>query len=237
MPVDAAYSGRRIGGASVPTRRHGLTSARLIRKSSRSYHSRYGNGMTVSVVAGLMNSVIFDPFGSANGGAKPMKYLLSSVAIVAALAITAPVSAQRSGPGAGAGESTGPGVNPPGGPGPSSPLSNLPSGSPGIPGQPQTRMLGVPPPPPGAQAMPGMAPGSEATSAAPPSHRHARHHGTMAAAHHHGRAMPVSGNPNTSANQLNADELSRLQAGNTGNPPPSALPYGQPPGGAMPPAH
>ena len=47
--------------------------------------------------------------------------------------------------------------------------------------------------------------------------------------------MPVSGNPNTSANQLNADELSRLQAGNTGNPPPSALPYGNPPGGGMPP--
>ena len=160
-----------------------------------------------------------------------MKYLLSSVAIVAALAITAPVSAQRTGPGPGATTGTGPGVNPPGGPGPSSPLSNLPAGSPGIPGTPQSRYLGVPP---SSQAAPGMAPGPEATSAAPPSHRHARHatHGKMAAAHHHGHgAMPVSGNPNTSANQMNADELARLQSGSMGNPPPSALPYGQPPGG------
>jgi len=35
---------------------------------------------------------------------------------------------------------------------------------------------------------------------------------------------------NRSANQLNADALSRLQRGNLGNPPPGALPYGQPPG-------
>jgi hypothetical protein len=165
-----------------------------------------------------------------------MKYLLSSVAIVAALAMTAPVSAQRSGPGAGAGTGTGPGVNPPGGPGPSSPLYNLPTGSPGIPGTPQTRYPGTP-----VQAVtpgmaPGMAPGPEATSAAPPTHRHAPHHGHVAA-HHTTRATPISGNPNTSANQMNADELARLQAGNMGNPPPSALPYGQPPGGAMPPAH
>ena len=167
-----------------------------------------------------------------------MKYLLGSVAIVAALAMTAPVSAQRSGPGPGADTGTGPGVNPPGGPGPSSPLYNLPAGSPGVPGTPQTRYPGTP-----GQMVnpgtPGMAPGPEATSAAPPTHRHARHaaHGNMAAGHHGHRAMPVSGNPNTSANQLNADELSRLQSGSMGNPPPSALPYGQPPGGAMPPAH
>jgi hypothetical protein len=83
---------------------------------------------------------------------------------------------------------------------------------------PQTRMLGVPPPPPSA---PGMAP--EATSAMPPSHRHGHHaaHGEMAGHHGHGmHAMPVSGNPNRSANQLNADELSRLQGGNLGNPSP-----------------
>ena len=156
-----------------------------------------------------------------------MKYLLSSVAIVAALAITAPVSAQRSGPGPGAATGTGPDVNPPGGPGPSSPLSNLPAGSPGIPGTPQTRMLGVPPPPPPSAQ--GMAPGPEATSAMPPSHRHARHHGHVAA-HHTTKGIPVSGNPNMSANQMNADELARLHSGNMGNPPPGALPYGQPPG-------
>jgi len=67
-----------------------------------------------------------------------MKYLLSGVAIVAALAIVAPASAQRTGPGATAPSGTGPGVYPPGGPGPSSPLFNLPAGSPGIPGTPQT---------------------------------------------------------------------------------------------------
>jgi hypothetical protein len=151
-----------------------------------------------------------------------MKYLLSSVAIVAALAIAAPVSAQRTGPGAGAPTGTGPGVNPPGGPGPSSPLSNLPAGSPGVPGTPQTQYLGTPP------AAPGMAPGPEATSAAPPMHRHVRHHGHVAA-HHTTKGIPVSGNPNMSANQMNADELARLQAGQVGNPPPSALPYSEPP--------
>ena len=63
-----------------------------------------------------------------------MRNLLSGVAILAALAIAAPASAQRSGPGPGAQTTTGPGVNPPGGLGPSSPLHNLPAGSPGLPG-------------------------------------------------------------------------------------------------------
>ena len=44
-----------------------------------------------------------------------MKYLLSSVAIVAALALAAPVWAQGYGPGPGARTGTGPGVTPPGG--------------------------------------------------------------------------------------------------------------------------
>ena len=44
-----------------------------------------------------------------------MKHLLSSVAIVAALAIASPVSAQGYGPGPGARTGTGPGVIPPGG--------------------------------------------------------------------------------------------------------------------------
>ena len=62
----------------------------------------------------------------------------------------------------------------------------------------------------------------------PPSHRHARHHGHVAA-HHTTKGIPVSGNPNMSANQMNADELARLQGGNLGNPPPSDLPYASPP--------
>ena len=159
----------------------------------------------------------------------PMKYLLSSVAIVAALAFALPASAQRSGPGAGASQTTGPGVTPPGGPGPSSPLSNLPAGSPGLPPQAPSAY-------PAVGSTPGAAPGPETTSATPPTHRHARHAHAHAEAHHTTRATPISGNPNTSANQMNADELARLQSGNTSNPPSSALPYGQPPGPAPGPA-
>ena len=138
-----------------------------------------------------------------------MKHLLSGVAIVAALAIAAPASAQRTGPGAGA---PGPNQPVPGGPGPSSPLSNLPASP--------SRDTPSPPPPPGATApgSPGM------SSAMPPAHRPARATKGKMAAHGGGR-MPA---PDHSANQLNADELSRLQAGNLANPPPSALPYGQP---------
>jgi hypothetical protein len=63
-----------------------------------------------------------------------MRHLLSGVAIIAALAIAVPASAQRSGPGPGAQTTTGPGVYPPGGPGPSSSLHNLPVRYPGLPG-------------------------------------------------------------------------------------------------------
>jgi hypothetical protein len=63
-----------------------------------------------------------------------MRHLLSTVAIIAAFAIAAPASAQRTGPGPYANTGTGPGVTPPGGFGPSSPLSNLPAGSPALPG-------------------------------------------------------------------------------------------------------
>src|SRR3974390_2045229 len=98
---------------------------------------------------------------------KVMKHLLSGVAIVAALAIAAPVWAQRTGPGVGA---PGPNQPLPGGPGPSSPSSNLP---PSYGTQYPARDLpGTAPPP--AMA-PGMAPAPGATtSATPPMHRHAR---------------------------------------------------------------
>jgi len=54
-----------------------------------------------------------------------MNKLLSTAAIIAALASAVPASAQRTGPGAAANTGTGPGVIPPGGYGPSSPLFNL----------------------------------------------------------------------------------------------------------------
>ena len=140
---------------------------------------------------------------------KVMKYLLSGIAIVAALAIASPVSAQGYGPGPGARTGTGPGVTPPGGLGPSSPLSNLPGqGAPGYaPAQPPA-------------AAPGMAPG-DTTSAMPPAHRHAR-----ASAHHGMKAHPPEAMTGTTAAQLNQEELNRLQAGNFANPP---APGGMPP--------
>jgi hypothetical protein len=136
-----------------------------------------------------------------------MKHLLSGVAIVAALAFAAPVWAQGFGPGPGARTGTGPGVTPPGGLGPSSPLSNLPG--PGAPGY-------APPPaaqPPAGMA-PGMAPGAT-TSAEPPAHRHAR-----ASTHHVGmREHPPSAMAGSTANQLNQEELARVSAGNFSMPP------------------
>ena len=140
-----------------------------------------------------------------------MKHLLSGVAIIAALAFAGPVWAQRTGPGVGAGTGSGPGVTPPGGIGPSSPLSNLPGqGAPGYaPAQPPAMA-------------PGMAPG-DTTSATPPAHRHAR-----ASAHHGMKAHPPEAMSGTTAAQLNQEELNRLQAGNFANPPAPA-PGGKPP--------
>ena len=128
-----------------------------------------------------------------------MKHLLSGVAIVAVLAMAAPASAQRTGPGVGA---QGPNQPLPGGPGPSSPLSNLPASP--------SRDAPYPPPPPGAMApaAPGM------SSAMPPEHRPARH-GKTATKGGGGRTQLTA----STANQLNAEELARLQAGNFSNPP------------------
>jgi hypothetical protein len=141
---------------------------------------------------------------------KDMKHLLSGVAIVAALAIAAPASAQRTGPGSGAGTSTGPTGVAPGGPGPSSPLSNLPT----------TRGEQYPPPPPAAAppGSPGMAPGM--SSAMPPAHRPARH-GKMASKGG-GRTQLTGGGG--MADQLNRDEVARLQSGNFAPPPPPPAP-------------
>jgi hypothetical protein len=60
-----------------------------------------------------------------------MKKLLSTAAIIAALASAVPALAQRTGPGPTANTGTGPGVIPPGGYGPTSPLKNLNEGSAG----------------------------------------------------------------------------------------------------------
>jgi hypothetical protein len=135
---------------------------------------------------------------------KDMKHLLSGVAIVAALAIAAPASAQRTGPGAGA---PGPNQPVPGGPGPSSPLSNLPP----------SPSRDVPYPPPPSATAPGS---SGMSSAMPPAHRPARAtKGKMAK----GGGPQLAG---STAAQLNREELARLQAGNFANPPAPPPPPG-----------
>ena len=115
------------------------------------------------------------------GRINTMKHLRTGVAVVAALAFSAPVWAQPANPSGG---------NPVGLPGPN-------PGGPGL--TPYT--TGQP------------APTAESTSAMPPKH-HAHHAKT--AAHHRGKAPQLTGG---TANQLNQEELARLQAGNFSNPP------------------
>lgn len=136
-----------------------------------------------------------------------MKHLLTGVAVVAALAFAAPVWAQNPSGGNALGL---PGPNP-GGPG-LTPYSS---------GQQQARP--TPPAPSPSTTPAAMAPAAtpaETSSAMPPSHRHARHvsHGKMAG-HHRGRGTQAS---SSTANQLNQEELTRLQSGSTMAPPPPA---------------
>jgi hypothetical protein len=149
-----------------------------------------------------------------------MKHLLTGVAVVAALAFAAPVWAQGVSPSGG--NSMGmPGPNP-GGPG----LTPYSGGAP--------RTTAAPPPSTAPAAMAPAAP-SDTSSAMPPAHhRHARHasHGKMAG-HHHGKAPQLTG---STANQLNQQELARLQAGDTAMPssaPPPPSPTAAPPPRAM----
>lgn len=133
------------------------------------------------------------------------KHLLSGVAVIAALALSAPVWAQQANPSGGNAVGT-PGPNP-GGPG-LTPYST-----------------GAPPPsslssPRGTVHMPAPPSASDTTSAMPPMHHHGHAHhvaSTHQMLHAHG---PKSGTDTTA--QLNQAELARLQAG-------------APPMGAMPP--
>ena len=117
-----------------------------------------------------------------------MKHLLTGVAVIAALAISAPVWAQPANPSGGNSLGT-PGPNP-GGPG----LTPYSTGAPSA---------------------------SDTTSATPPMHHHARKasHGKMA-----GRQQSTG----STANQLNQEELARLQAGNTSMPAASEMSPGTP---------
>lgn len=148
-----------------------------------------------------------------------MKHLLTGVAVVAALAVSAPAGGQPANPPGG--NSMGmPGPSP-GGPGltPYStgtpPLAATPSGRMSTGGRRTsgTRIPAILPetssPPPSA---------SNTTSATPPTHRHARarSHGKMAS--HHPSHFPNLQGDNV-ANQLNQAEVARLQSGNFTSPP------------------
>ncbi|MGA7263038.1 MAG: hypothetical protein WBX30_19395, partial [Stellaceae bacterium] len=130
------------------------------------------------------------------------KHLLSGVAVIAALALSAPVWAQQANPSGGNAVGT-PGPNP-GGPG-LTPYST-----------------GAPPPsslssPRGTVHMPAPPSASDTTSAMPPMHHHGHAHhvaSTHQMLHAHG---PKSGTDTTA--QLNQAELARLQAGNFTPPP------------------
>jgi len=159
---------------------------------------------------------------------------LTGVAVVAALAFSAPAWAQS--PTGGNSMGT-PGPNP-GGPG-LTPYST-PGGAGPNPGGSALSGPRLAPrtAPPAAMAPSAMPPSSmsDTSSAMPPKHHRAsRHasHGKMAG-HHRGRDEKLSG---SSANQLNQEELQRLQAGNFSNPSappaPGMMPPGQPGGARM----
>lgn len=161
-------------------------------------------------------------------------HFLTGVAVVAALAFSAPVWAQS--PTGGNSMGT-PGPNP-GGPG-LTPYST-PGGAGPNPGGSALSGPRLAPrtAPPAAMAPSAMPPSSmsDTSSAMPPKHHRAsRHasHGKMAG-HHRGRGEQLSG---SSANQLNQEELQRLQAGNFSNPSappaPGMMPPGQPGGARM----
>jgi hypothetical protein len=140
------------------------------------------------------------------------KHLLGGVAVIAALALSAPVWAQPANPSGG--NSMGmPGPNPGGGG-----LTPYSTGGP-----PPSSLSS----PRGTVHVPAPSSASEATSAMPPTHHHAGHHHaghvTHAAAHHD-KMAPLTGD---TANQLNQQELARIQSGSS-MPPPAAM-------GAMPP--
>ena len=138
-----------------------------------------------------------------------MKLLVNGVAVAAVLAFSAPVWAQPASPSGGNAVGM-PGPNP-GGPGL----------TPYTTGRPQPRAMPTPPPsaPPAAMAPSTAAPSAaESTSATPPSHRHAHH---KMAAHHRGTGPRLTGR---NAEQLNQEELARLQAASATAPSPMPPP-------------
>jgi hypothetical protein len=153
-----------------------------------------------------------------------MKHLLTGVAVVAALAFSAPVWAQPASPSGGNAMGM-PGPNP-GGPG-LTPYSSGPNPGGAVLSGPRTTAAPPPSAPPAAMA-PSAAPSSmsDTSSAMPPKHHRASRHASHGKPSHHPSRFPnLQGNV---ANQLNQAELSRLQAGNF-SPPPAPPPPGMAP--------
>ena len=145
-----------------------------------------------------------------------MKHLLSGVAILAVLAIAAPVWAQNPSGGNSVGA---PGPNP-GGPG----LTPYGGGAPAAP------PAEAPAPAPAPMAMPPSAAAPPpANSAMPPMHRQVMHHPYHHPMYHHAmyhhRVIHHGPRaPGDTTAQLNQAELSRIQSGNVGAPPPVSEP-------------
>ena len=160
-------------------------------------------------------------------------HFLTGVAAIAALAFSTPVWAQS--PTGGNSMGT-PGPNP-GGPG-LTPYST-PGGAGPNPGGSALSGPRLAPrtAPPAAMAPSAMPPSSmsDTSSAMPPKHHRASRHASHGKpSHHPSRFSNLQGNV---ANQLNQEELQRLQAGNFPNPsappPPGMMPSGQPGGARM----
>jgi hypothetical protein len=145
-----------------------------------------------------------------------MKHLLTSAAVIAALAISAPVSAQMANPSGGAPTTPYSTNTPP--PAPTPPSGRMPSGG---------RKLS------GSNYIPSAAPPPDTTSETPPAHRHARVHHTMHGHMAHGHMAHGPQSVTDTAAQLNQAELSRLQAGGppagASMPPPRASQMAPPP--------
>jgi len=197
----------------------GVSSAVLQMRSSSRYRLRLAPhpGSIERAMSALKSGDEVVP--NAHREDQDMKYLLTGVAVVAALAFGAPVGAQQTSPSGG---------NPMGMPGPN-------PGGPGLTpyssGQPRSAAPAAAAPSPSAPApsasqYQGSPPPSSypSTSATPPKHRYTRHysHGKMAG-HYRGKGPQLSG---STADQLNQEELARLQAGNYSNP--SAPSYSNP---------
>lgn len=144
-----------------------------------------------------------------------MRYLLTGVAVVAALAFAPPVWAQPASP---------PGGNAMGMPGPNPGGPGLTPYSGGAP-----RTMAAPPSAPPAAMAPSAEP--ESSSATPPGHRHARHMAHGKPSHHPSNFPNLQGNV---ANELNQAELSRLQSGNFTPPAAPEMSQEAPPGSGGP---